>query len=88
MLLPAVVLLQLRQICTRTRLAASLLHPRLTHTCHPLISRRCSFLKEECLKNDTLAKILRDDSASREILQASGSAGGRSRWLRQGAACC
>lgn len=28
-----------------------------------------SFLKEECLKNDTLAKILRDDSASREILQ-------------------
>lgn len=27
------------------------------------------FLKEECLKNDSLAKILRDDSASREILQ-------------------
>ena len=38
------------------------------------------FLKEECLKNDSLARILRDDSASREILQvggvASGSAGG------------
>jgi pre-mRNA-splicing helicase BRR2 len=29
------------------------------------------FLKEEALKNDTLAKILRDDSASREILQVS-----------------
>lgn len=29
------------------------------------------FLKEECLKNDTLAKIMRDDSASREILQVS-----------------
>ncbi|EFN58670.1 hypothetical protein CHLNCDRAFT_140958 [Chlorella variabilis] len=27
------------------------------------------FLKEECLKNDSLARILRDDSASREILQ-------------------
>lgn len=27
------------------------------------------FLKEEAMKNDTLAKILRDDSASREILQ-------------------
>ena len=40
-------------------------------------SRLCSFLKEECLKNDTLAKILRDDSASREILQASASGGGK-----------
>lgn len=32
----------------------------------------CRFLKEECLKNDTLAKIMRDDSASREILQVGG----------------
>jgi pre-mRNA-splicing helicase BRR2 len=32
-------------------------------------AKTARFLKEECLKNDTLAKILRDDSASREILQ-------------------
>ncbi|KAL4451451.1 hypothetical protein ABPG75_007113 [Micractinium tetrahymenae] len=32
-------------------------------------AKTARFLKEECLKNDTLAKIMRDDSASREILQ-------------------
>ena len=42
----------------------------------PLVSPPLrSFLKEECLKNDTLAKILRDDSASREILQVGLSGG-------------
>jgi pre-mRNA-splicing helicase BRR2 len=32
-------------------------------------AKTARFLKEEFLKNDTLAKLLRDDSASREILQ-------------------
>ena len=32
-------------------------------------AKTARFLKEECLKNDTLARIMRDDSASREILQ-------------------
>jgi hypothetical protein len=32
-------------------------------------AKTARFLKDECLKNDSLTKILRDDSASREILQ-------------------
>ena len=32
-------------------------------------AKTARFLKDECLKNDSLTTILRDDSASREILQ-------------------
>ena len=37
-------------------------------------AKTARFLKDECLKNDSLTKILRDDSASREILQVCGHA--------------
>ncbi|KAK2078632.1 hypothetical protein QBZ16_003472 [Prototheca wickerhamii] len=45
-------------------------------------AKTASFLKDEALKNDALTKILRDDSASREILQTE-AAGAKSLELKE-----
>jgi pre-mRNA-splicing helicase BRR2 len=37
-------------------------------------AKTARFLKDECMKNDTLARIMRDDSASREVLQTEAEA--------------